>query len=237
VLRCRAWQLGAALGWAAERARAAGFAGVTVACEPTGHRWQVVGQLAAGRGMPFVCVQTLLVAWARRNEDLTRDKTDDRDAMLIGRLVSELRCYEPEPAQQTWTRLRHLGARRGRLVEEATGQVQQMRDLLECAWPAVLQAAAQPLKSATWCAALDVALSRATRAGGDLTAARRLGPARFEAAVRRQLPGWGTTRPCLRIVRAVFTALADPTGVAAARHGVLERVQLLQSDWQQTEQR
>jgi hypothetical protein len=83
VLRCRVWQLGAALEWAAGRATAAGFAGVTVACEPTGHRWQVVGQLAAERGMPFVCVQTLLVAWARRNEDLTRDKTDDRDAMRL----------------------------------------------------------------------------------------------------------------------------------------------------------
>ena len=75
VLRCRAWQLGGALDWAAERGRAAGFAGVTVACEPTGHRWHVVGQLAAERGMPFVCVQTLLVAWARRNEDLSGDKT------------------------------------------------------------------------------------------------------------------------------------------------------------------
>lgn len=113
--------------------------------------------------MPFVCVQTLLVPWARRNEDLTRDKTDDRDAMLIGRLAGELRCYEPEPTDPTWTRLRHLGARRERLVEEATGLEQQMRDLLECARPAVLTAAAQPFNSATWCAALDVALARATR--------------------------------------------------------------------------
>jgi transposase len=214
-----------------------GFAGVTVACEPTGHRWQVLGQLAAERGMPFVCVQTLLVAWARRNEDLTRDKTDDRDAMLIGRLAGELRCYEPEPTDPTWTRLRHLGARRERLVEEATGLEQQMRDLLECAWPAVLTAAAQPFNSATWCAALDVALARATRAGGDLGSARRLGPARFAAAVRRQLPRWGASRPCLRIVRAVFAALGDPTGVAAVRLGVLERVHLVQRDWQQTKQR
>jgi len=41
-----------------------------------------------------------LVAWARRNEDLTNDKTDDRDAMLIGRLVGELRCYETEPVTE-----------------------------------------------------------------------------------------------------------------------------------------
>src|SRR3954466_9194323 len=43
TLRCRAWDLGAALDGAAGRAAANGFAGVTVACEPTGHRWRVLG--------------------------------------------------------------------------------------------------------------------------------------------------------------------------------------------------
>ena len=49
TFRCRAWDLGAALDWAAGRARASGWAGVTVSCEPTGHRWRVLGQLAADR--------------------------------------------------------------------------------------------------------------------------------------------------------------------------------------------
>jgi transposase len=43
TFRCRAWDLGVALDWAADRAKAKGFAGVTVACEPTGHRWRVLG--------------------------------------------------------------------------------------------------------------------------------------------------------------------------------------------------
>ena len=234
TLRCRPWQLGAGLDWAAQRAANAGFAGVTVGCEPTGHRWRVLGELATERGMPFVCVQTLLVAWARRNEDLTNDKTDDRDAMLIGRLVGELRCYVPEPVSETWNRLRHRGAHRERLVQQATGQVQQMRDLLECAWPAVLEAAAQPFKSATWRAALEVVLSRAD---GDLARVRRLGPARFEAAVRKHLPRWGRSRPCLRIVRAVYAALSDATGVTAVRPGVLQRVHLVLDDWRHTTSR
>jgi hypothetical protein len=55
TFRCRAWDLGSALGWAAARAAAAGWAGVTVSCEPAGHRWRVLGQLAADRSMPFVC--------------------------------------------------------------------------------------------------------------------------------------------------------------------------------------
>jgi transposase len=60
VFRCRAWDLGAALDWAAGRAAASGWAGVTVACEPTGHRWRVLGQLAADRSMPLcVCSRWL----------------------------------------------------------------------------------------------------------------------------------------------------------------------------------
>jgi hypothetical protein len=34
----RAWELGELLDWAVSRAAGAGFASVTVACEPTGHR-------------------------------------------------------------------------------------------------------------------------------------------------------------------------------------------------------
>src|SRR5215211_7180501 len=68
TFRCRAWDLGAALDWAADRAAALGWAGVTIACEPTGHRWRVLGQLAANRSMPFVCVQPIQTSWARRSE-------------------------------------------------------------------------------------------------------------------------------------------------------------------------
>ena len=56
----RAWELGELLDWAVARAIAAGFVSVTVACEPTGHRWRVLDQLAAGRGLALVCVQPLL---------------------------------------------------------------------------------------------------------------------------------------------------------------------------------
>jgi len=105
----RAWALGGLLDWALAGAVAAGFASVTVACEPTGHRWRVLDQLAAERGLALVCVQPLLVYRSREGEDLTRDKSDPKDAVLIARLASELRCYEPERADAAWARLRHLG--------------------------------------------------------------------------------------------------------------------------------
>lgn len=228
TFRCKAWDLGAALDWAAERAAAKGFAGVTVACEPTGHRWRVLGELAGRRSMPFVCVQPALTSAARRTEDLTMDKTDEKDAVLIARLTAQLRCYVPEQADETWARLRHLGARREQLITESTGQVQQMRDLLECVWPAVLETAQQPFRSHTWIAGLAVVLDRD---GGDLARTRRLGAARFEHAIRREITKRGGLKPCLRIVRELFAAVADPTGVTAHRTGALERVQLLLIDW------
>jgi transposase len=83
----RAWELGELLEWAAGIAVAAGFASVTVACEPTGHRWRVLDQLAAQRGLALVCVQPLLVYRARESEDLTFDKSDPKDVVIIARLA------------------------------------------------------------------------------------------------------------------------------------------------------
>ena len=234
TFRCRAWNLGAALDWAGAAAAKAGFAGVTVACEPTGHRWRVLGQLAAERGMPFVCVQPMVTSWSRRTEDLTFDKTDEKDAVLIARLSAQLRCYVPEPIDETWGRLRHLGARREQLIVEAVAQVQQIRDLLECVWPAALETARQPFKSRTWAAGMSVIMDRD---GGDLNRTRRLGLPRFETAVRRQISRWHGQRPCRRIIRQMFTALGDATGVLAHRPGAFERIGLLLGDWHQTRER
>jgi transposase len=234
TFRCRAWDLGSALDWAAGRATASGWAGVTVSCEPTGHRWRVLGQLAADRSMPFVCVQPVVTSWSRRTEDLTCDKTDDKDAVLIARLTAQLRCYVPEPVDETWGRLRHLGTRREQLLTEAGSQIQQMRDLVECVWPAALDTARQPFRSGTWLAAMWVI---AGRDGGDFGRTRRLGAARFEQAVRREITRRGGQKPCLRILRGLFTALSDRAGVIAHRPGALERVALLLEDWQLTQHR
>jgi transposase len=112
--------------------------------------------------------------------------------------------------------------------------VNQIRDLAECAWPTVLAAAGSPFRSVTWCASLAVVLDRCA---GDLSRVRRLGLDRFTAAVRRELPRWGGIRPRLRIIRAVFAALADPAGVTAHRPGALERAHLALGDWRDTRAR
>ena len=107
----RAWELGELLDWALVKAKAAGFGSVTVACEPTGHRWRVLDQLAAQRGLALVCVQPLLVYRAREGEDLTFDKSDPKDAVIIARLTAGLHCYEPEraPWRSRWAAVTWTG--------------------------------------------------------------------------------------------------------------------------------
>jgi transposase len=228
TVKAKAYQLGELLAWAAAKAAAAGFAGLTVACEPTGHRWKALMGLADAAGHGFVCVQSLAVARAREGDDYTRDKTDHRDAYLIGKLVIRLDCYLPERADEAWARLRHLGARRFALVAEVVSCMQQVSDLLACAWPAALEVAARPLESTTWLAAMGMITDRCA---GNPARLRRMGYEKFAAAVRRELPRWGGQKIWHKIARGRWEALADGGGVTAQRRGALERVHLLMGDW------
>lgn len=217
----KAHQLGEVLDWAVGQAAGEGFTTVTVACEPTGPRWMQVQFLACLRSVAMVCVQPLATHLARESEDYTRDKSDYKDAVLIARLALQLQCYVPEDISEVWARLRHHAARREELITRASAAVLQIRDLLGLAWPVVLTAAAGPLESTTWLAAMAVVLDRCD---GRPETVARMGITKFTTAVRRELPRWGAQRPCGRIVRAVYAALRDQTGaVSAQRAGALQR--------------
>lgn len=226
----RAWELSDTLRWAQTTASAAGFAGLVVACEPTGHRWRVMLDQCDELDLTMVCTQPLLVHREREREDLTRDRSDPKDAVLIAGLAAQLRCYEPERPTVQWARLRHLGDRRRELIVAEGAARQQIRALLECAWPAALTAAAEPLESITWRAAMAVVLSRCD--DGDLAAVRRMSWARFQTAVRREVPRWGGSRVTWRIAGNLWEALREPTGVRVHRHGALERTGDALVDWQ-----
>jgi transposase len=228
IVKAKAHELAGLVAWGAERAARAGFAGLTVACEPTGHRWKALMGLAEVTGHGFACVQPLAVHRAREGDDCTLGKTDHRDAYLIGKLVARLECYLPERADETRARLRHLGARRAGLVTDLTAVRQQAGDLLGCAWPAALRAAAKPLEPVTWMAAVAVVTARCA---GRPERLRKPGYGRFLAAVRRELPRWGGKKIRHSVVRALREALPSAEGVAAQRPGAVERPGLLTEDW------
>jgi transposase len=229
VMRVKAHRLGGLLPWAAAQAGRHGFAQVVVGCEPTGHRWRAVMQLADEAVMGFVCVQSLQVHRARESDDYTRDKTDHKDAVLIGRLITRLDCYLPERADSEWARLRHLGQRRQRLLTQIGGIRQQISDLLSCCWPAVLGCMGKPLDSTTWLACLAAVTRQAGESGGLDGWDRDT----LSAAAQPQLAGFGARRlGPRRIIEGFVRALTAPGGVAAQRPGGLERVGFLLTDWQ-----
>jgi transposase len=221
TVRVKAHRLGEALDLAVAAARAAGFAAVTVACEPTGSRWMQVQRLCAERGLVLVCVQPLMSHLARQQQDLTGHKRDEPDSVLIGRLACELHCYVPEELDETWGFLRALGRRREQLARAQSASVLRVRDLLSVAWPSVLDAAAQPFESLAWLACLEAVTQRC---GADPARLARAGEKEFLMLVREALAGWGGKRACTRIARNVFSVLADPDAAGWSRRGMLRRV-------------
>jgi hypothetical protein len=134
----------------------------------------------------LVCVNPMLVHRGREEEDFTRDRSDFKDATIIAKKVTELRCYVPYQLEGHWCRLRHLGARRNDQLTAAGTARQGLRDLLECAWPTVLQAAADPLDALTFRAAMTVSTHP-----DNIVA---MGFEAFAAAVADELPRWGGQR-------------------------------------------
>jgi transposase len=210
--------LGGHLEWAAGRARAAGFAGVTVACEPTGSRWMVVQELCAVRGYEFVCVQPLVSHVAREQQDLTGDKTDEADCELIARLARGLYCYVPELLDPGWAELRAAGRDRAAQITRATAAKQLIRDQLALVAPGLLEAHGEPLESATWLACLEAA---AEHGAWDELAAAGYEP--FAAAAAAKLPGWGGRRLGPSAAK-VLAALAGPPPAPRMLRAVRRRI-------------
>lgn len=112
---------------------------LVLAMETTGHWWKILARTAERQGVPYVTVQSFVVARARELDDLTRDKTDQRDAGLIGDLAVELRFNEVQLEHGAWAELRSLADTRDRYRVEQRAALQEQRALLELTWPELLR--------------------------------------------------------------------------------------------------
>lgn len=217
------WVIDELIDWAVPIAIEAGFTGIVVGCEPTGHRWKPVLERCRARGVEVVCVNPMLVHRGREEEDFTRDRSDFKDSTIIARRVADRHCYIPYALEGDWCRLRHLGARRNDQLVEAGAARQQLRDLLECVWPAVLKTAAKPLEALTWRAAMAVTVDPAVLVA--------MGWDAFADAVTVELGRWGGQRRNLTILRAIWAAAQDPGGVERERAAATERAAFAVRDW------
>ena len=115
-----------------------GLERVVLAMEATGHYWKILARTAERLGLRYVTVQSFVVTRAREFDDLTRDKTDQRDAGLIADLASELRFNEVQLEANEWAELRSFAEARDRYRVEQRAALQEQRALLELTWPELL---------------------------------------------------------------------------------------------------
>ena len=171
---------------------------LVLAMETTGHYWKILARSAERLGVPYVTVQSFVVARARELDDLTRDKTDQRDAGLIADLASELRFNEVQLETGPWAELRSLANIRDRYRVDQRAALQEQRALLELTWPELLREVPD-LDGSHLQAMLRLGLSPVAIAG--------LTRARFTARLRREHVGrflswmagrlWAAARPAV----------------------------------------
>jgi transposase len=118
-----------------------GCARLVLAMETTGHYWKILARSAERLGLRYVTVRSFVVARARELDDLTRDKTDQRDAGLIADLACELRFNEVQLERGAWAELRSLANARDRYRVDQRAALQEQRSLLELTWPELLREA------------------------------------------------------------------------------------------------
>lgn len=190
-----------------------GLGPLVVAMEPTSHFWKVVGRALDRQGIPSVLVQSFVVAKARELDDLTRDKTDIRDAALIADLAAELRFTDTRLPEGPWADLELLAQARNDRMRERSAALQEQRALLELAWPALLEACPD------LAGAHLQALLRAGRTPQDLAA---MSAPRVRRLVRAQLAPGRRFSPWMagRLHRAARDVTPTPeVGGAALRWG------------------
>lgn len=117
-----------------------GLGRLVAAMEPTSHFWKIAGRSLERAGVECVFVQSFVVARSRELDDLTRDKTDARDAALIADLAAELRFTDTRLPAGPWAEFDLLADARNARVRERSAALQEQRALLELVWPELLGA-------------------------------------------------------------------------------------------------
>jgi len=157
-----------------------GLPRLVLGMEPTVHYWKIMARAAQALSVPYVLVQSFTVARAREFDDLTRDKTDRRDAGLIADLVAERRFTEVQLETGVWAELRLLGEARADRCTERSAALLEQRAWLELVWPGLLERV-RDLTGRHLQATLESGLSPLEIAGLPL--------AEFDRRLRQQRPG------------------------------------------------
>ncbi len=194
---------------------------VLVGMEPTGVTWKLIWAEVSARGYRPLLVQPLAVRRAGEQLDYQRAKSDPRDAELICHLVRQGDVTRTRLLDEPWASLRSLATKRWQLCRQQGAAQQEIRSLLQLAFPAYLSAVRT----------LDGLTSQAMlRAGVDPLRLQEISLEAWTTEVRDHLVG--TNRMWRRLVATVHRAAEEPGGLASERHAALWRIGDAVERWQ-----
>ena len=116
-----------------------GLSRLVVAMEATGNLWKIAARACTNLEIAYVIVQSFVLSRAREFDDLTRDKTDRRDAGLIADLAADRRFTDVQLERGPWAQLRMYADGRDHLRVRRSADLQEERALLELVWPELLK--------------------------------------------------------------------------------------------------
>lgn len=108
---------------------------VVFAIEPGGHYWRNLGYFLVDQGATFHLINPLTLKRQRDGDDLTRRKTDYRDAEKAAELLAEGKYTWTRLPQGRYAELRHAHETYQQLVEETTRVKLQLTTALDGLFP------------------------------------------------------------------------------------------------------
>src|SRR3990170_4717019 len=192
-----------------------GAPSILMAIEAGGHYWRTLAYYLQEHTIAFRLINPFTLKRRREGDDLTRRKTDYRDATAAAELLRTGQFTETRLPETQYAELRALHQARRRLTKEYTRGRNLLRGLLDGLFPEFCAV----FKDPTGQTALAVLIACPVPAH---IAAQPVGE--FLRSVRQAASG---KRLGVKKVRTLHTVAATSVGVKAGAHGVHLELQLL----------
>lgn len=124
----------------------AGMEDVVLGMEPTGPYWKALAWRLKSMGLHVVTVNTHHTKQAKELDDNSPTKSDQKDALVIARLVKDGRYYEPYLPEDVYAELRVCANSRISLVRKMNSVKNRVTGLLDEYFPEFSSVFKKPLK-------------------------------------------------------------------------------------------
>lgn len=124
-----------ALVWIEAKAVEYGFTKIVMGCEPTGHYWFNAALYFIRNGITVVVVNPNAVKKSKELDDNSQEKDDDKDPLVIGKLLPDGRFSIPYFPEGNYDALRQIETMRIDTSEEKTAAINRLHRWIDINFP------------------------------------------------------------------------------------------------------